>query len=84
MNRKEARELTDKHSFKEERSTGRYLVPRRVVYIIIDSLNEDSKLLKKENTRLKKQLANNYHIECNCSFCKPIELKEKETSQRGV
>lgn len=27
--------------------------------------------LQKENIRLKKQLANNHHIECNCSFCKP-------------
>ena len=27
--------------------------------------------LKKENTRLKKQLANNHHIECMGSFCKP-------------
>lgn len=33
--------------------------------IIIDDL-------RRENTRLKKQLANNHHIECMCSFCKPI------------
>lgn len=27
--------------------------------------------LRKENIRLKKQLASNHHIECSCSFCKP-------------
>lgn len=30
------------------------------------------KSIQKENTRLKKQLANNHHVECMCSFCKPV------------
>ena len=34
-------------------------------------LIEKAELIQKENTRLKKQLANNHHTECNCSFCKP-------------
>ncbi len=33
------------------------------------------KELKKEINRLRKQLANNHHIECNCSFCKGIIWK---------
>ena len=28
--------------------------------------------LRKENTRLKKQLSKDHHIECSCSFCKPV------------
>lgn len=78
MNRQEAKQLADKHSFKEVGTTGRYLIPRRVVHIIIDSLNEDFEKLKKENTRLKKQLASNHHIECSCSFCKPVDNQLKE------
>lgn len=70
MNIKEARDLVDKHSFKED--IGRYVIPRRVVYILIDSLFENFELIKKENTRLKKQLADNHHVECMCSFCKPV------------
>lgn len=56
MNRQEAKQLADKHSFKEVETTGRYLIPRRVVHIIIDSLNEDFEQLQKENTRLKKHI----------------------------
>ncbi len=43
--------------------------------LIIDYINdicEDFEEIKKENIRLKKQLANNHHTECNCSFCKPV------------
>ena len=36
-------------------------------------LIEKAELIQKENTRLKKQLANNHHIECSCSFCKPVD-----------
>ena len=31
--------------------------------------------IKKENTRLKEQLAKDHHIECSCSFCKPVDEK---------
>ena len=44
--------------------------------LIIDYIGdiwEDFELLKKENKRLKKQLANNHNIECSCSFCKPVD-----------
>lgn len=37
--------------------------------LIIDYINdisEDFELLKKENTRLKKQLLKDHHIECGC------------------
>lgn len=43
--------------------------------LIIDYINdicEDFEEIKKENIRLKKQLANNHHVECSCSFCKPV------------
>jgi hypothetical protein len=40
MTRKEARELADKHSFRET-LTNRYITSRRVVYIIIDALLEN-------------------------------------------
>lgn len=73
MTRQEAKQLTDKHSFKEAGTTGRYIIPRRVVYIIIDSLSEDIESIKKEKTRLKKQLSKNHHIECSCSFCNPVD-----------
>lgn len=38
---------------------------------IFNYFENEVKQLKNENVRLKKQLANNHHIECNCSFCKP-------------
>lgn len=37
------------------------------------NINNDFIQLKKENTRLKKQLSSNHHIECSCSFCKPVD-----------
>jgi len=40
---------------------------------IIENAYNQLELMKKENIRLKKQLANNHHIECNCSFCKPVD-----------
>lgn len=39
--------------------------------IIFNEIEKEIKQLKNENARLKKQLANNHHMECNCSFCKP-------------
>lgn len=75
MTRQEAKQLTDKHSFKEAGTTGRYIIPRRVVYIIIDSLSEDIESIKKEKIRLKKQLSKDHHVKCSCSFCKPVSEK---------
>lgn len=76
MNRKDAVKLLDQHSFKED---GIYYVPKRVALVIVDCLieSDDFIQLKKENTRLKKQLANNHHIECSCSFCKPVGENNK-------
>ena len=80
MTRQEAIQLTDKHSFKEAGTTGRYIIPRRVVYIIIDSLSEDIESIKKEKIRLKKQLSKDHHVKCSCSFCKPIECSYVDNS----
>lgn len=38
----------------------------------LENENKDLELLKKENTRLKKQLSKGHHVECGCSFCKPV------------
>ena len=39
---------------------------------IIENAYNELELLQKENTRLKKQLSKGHHIECGCSFCKPV------------
>ena len=39
---------------------------------IYDELEKDLKDINNQVLRLKKQLANNHHIECSCSFCKPV------------
>ena len=46
--------------------------PLEFVFIL---LIEKAELIQKENTRLKKQLSKNHHIECSCSFCKPVDEK---------
>lgn len=38
-------------------------------------LVENLELYQKENIRLKKQLSKGHHIECSCSFCKPVDEK---------
>ncbi len=55
--------------FKKEQNAN--LENEKAKAIIIDDL-------RRENARLKKQLANNHHIECMCSFCKPVEENVKE------
>ena len=42
---------------------------------IIENAYNELELLQKENTRLKKQLSKGHHIECSCSFCKPVDEK---------
>lgn len=42
---------------------------------LVDSIFNEIEILKKENTRLKKQLSKGHHIECSCSFCKPVDEK---------
>ena len=39
---------------------------------IIENAYNELESIKKENIRLKKQLSKNHHIECSCSFCKPV------------
>ncbi len=41
------------------------------IHQIYDELED----VKKENTRLKKQLSKDHHIKCSCSFCKPVDEK---------
>lgn len=44
-------------------------------------LVENLELYQKENTRLKKQLSKDYHhIECGCSFCKPLSWSYVDNS----
>lgn len=38
---------------------------------IYDDFEKDLKDIHNQVSRLKKQLVNNHHIECMCSFCKP-------------
>lgn len=45
---------------------------------IIENVYNQLELIQKENIRLKKQLASNHHIECSCSFCKPVDNQLKE------
>ena len=40
---------------------------------IYDDFEKDLKGINNQVSRLKKQLANNHHIECSCSFCKPVD-----------
>lgn len=42
---------------------------------IYDDFAKDLKEINNQVLRLKKQLANNHHIECSCSFCKPVDEK---------
>ena len=39
---------------------------------LIDDAIKYLEELQKENIRLKKQLSKDHHIECSCSFCKPM------------
>jgi hypothetical protein len=43
---------------------------------IIENAYNELELLQKENTRLKKKLSKDHHIECGCSFCKPVYEKQ--------
>lgn len=67
MNRYEAMEF-DTFSYNGDMDYIKESSVSQRIYQIYDKLEE----LKKENTRLKKQLVNNHHIECSCSFCKPV------------
>lgn len=40
---------------------------------IYDDFEKDLKDIHNQVSRLKKQLANNHHIKCMCSFCKPVD-----------
>lgn len=39
---------------------------------IYDDFEKDLKEINNQVSRLKKQLANNHHVECMCSFCNPL------------
>ena len=43
-------------------------------------LVENLELYQKENIRLKKQLSKGHHIECSCSFCKPVACSYVDNS----
>lgn len=43
-----------------------------VINKIYNYFNNELDLIAKENIRLKKQLSKDHHVECSCSFCKPI------------
>ena len=39
---------------------------------IYDSFEKDLKDINNQVSRLKKQLSKGHHVECSCSFCKPL------------
>lgn len=43
---------------------------------IYDDFEKDLKEINNQVSRLKKQLAKDHHIECSCSFCKPVGEKK--------
>lgn len=44
----------------------------KLIDVIFNEIEKEFSSLQKENTRLKKQLSKDHHIECSCSFCKPV------------
>ena len=42
---------------------------------IYDDFEKDLKDINNQVSRLKKQLSKGHHIECSCSFCKPVYEK---------
>lgn len=45
---------------------------QRLINKIYDDFEKDLKDINNQVSRLKKQLSKGHHIECSCSFCKPI------------
>lgn len=43
---------------------------------IYDDFEKDLKDINNQLSRLKKQLSKGHHIECGCSFCKPVGEKQ--------
>ena len=41
---------------------------------IYDDFEKDLKDINNQVSRLKKQLSKGHHIECSCSFCKPVDV----------
>lgn len=80
MNKKEARDLVYNHSFKEDtgKYTGIYLTPRRVVFIIIDSLTDDFESIQKENIRLR-EIESNVKDLLSCLEISVNKLVDMET-----
>lgn len=46
-----------------------------VIDKIYDDLEKDLKDINNQVSRLKKQLSKDHHVECSCSFCKPVVEK---------
>ena len=42
---------------------------------IYDDFEKDLKDINNQVSRLKKQLSKDHHVECICSFCKPVDEK---------
>ena len=45
---------------------------QRLINKIYDDFEKDLKDINNQVSRLKKQLSKDHHIECGCSFCKPL------------
>ena len=45
---------------------------------IYDDFEKDLKGINNQLSRLKKQLSKGHHIECGCSFCKPVNNQLKQ------
>lgn len=74
MNRDEAKKLIKI----ENKETYPYNIVdnvNEVIDKIYDEFEKDLKEINNQISRLKKQLSKNHHVECGCSFCKPVDEK---------
>lgn len=71
MNRDEAKKLI-KIENKETYPYGIIDNADEVIDKIYDEFEKDLKNINNQVSRLKKQLVKGHHIECSCSFCKPV------------
>ena len=67
MKKETIKTLIDLYTISECTRVGNLSNPYEIIH---NRFNEEIKELKAEINRLRKQLANNHHIECCCSFCK--------------
>ena len=76
MNRDEAKNVLMKPPYK---NSGFEIIMKGDANTIIDKIyddfEKDLKEISNQVSRLKKQLSKGHHVECSCSFCKPVGEK---------